>query len=65
MVQYLQLIGLIFLAWMVIYTIVNRVCDCIERRVYVKSGLIDKKVLNDISDKNSTDGENRNGKEAR
>lgn len=65
MIEYLQLIGLIFLAWIAAYTIINRICDCIERRVYIKSGLIDKEVLNDISDKNSTDDQNHNGKEGK
>lgn len=65
MAEYLQLIGLIFLAFLAVYSIINRICDCIERRAYVKSGLIDKKVLNDISDKNSPDGQNSNGKEGK
>lgn len=65
MVEYFQLIGLIFLVFLAVYSIINRICDCIERRAYVKSGLIDKKVLNDISEKNSPDGQNRNRKEAK
>lgn len=63
MAEYLQLIGLIFLVYLIIYTIINRICDCIERYAYVKSGLLGKKVLNDISGTNSPDSQNCNGKE--
>lgn len=65
MAEYLQLIGLIFLVFLAVYSIINRICDCVERHAYVKSGLIDKKVLNDISDKNSSDGQISNRKEGK
>lgn len=40
MTEYLKLLGLILLVYLAVYSIISRVCDCIERRAYAKHGVL-------------------------
>lgn len=61
--EYLQLVGLIILLYLVSYSIINRICNYIERRVYAKCGFFKETTLQDISGQKNAIYPNKKNKE--
>lgn len=58
-----QFVILILLIYAVIYTILNRICNCIEWTGLAKRGFFDDIEAEDISDPENPEGQNPGNKE--